>query len=86
MVSVDFLIVPTLNFHLLYVFIVRSHHRRRVRHFNVATAPSAAWTVQQLREPFPFTSLPKCLLLDRDRIYGLLFQRCVEAWGLGKSG
>jgi len=30
MVSVDFLIAPTLNFHLLYVFIVLSHHRRRM--------------------------------------------------------
>jgi len=82
MVSVDFLIVPTLNFHLLYVFIVLSHHRRRVLHFNVAAAPSAAWTAQQLREAFPFTSPPKYLLRDRDSIYGLLFQRRAEALGL----
>ena len=82
MVSVDFLIVPTLNFRLLYVFIVRSHHRRRVRHFNVAAAPAAAWTAQQLREAFLFTSPPKYLLRHRDRIYGLLFQRRVEALGL----
>src|ERR1017187_5950882 len=53
MVSVDFLTVPTLTFHVLYVFIVLSHHRRRVLHFNVAAAPSAAWTAQQLREAFP---------------------------------
>jgi hypothetical protein len=83
-VSVDFLIVPTRNFHLLYVFIVLSHHRRRVLHFNVAAAPSAAWTAQQLREAFPFTSPPK-YLRDRDSIYGLLFQRRAEAWGWRKS-
>jgi putative transposase len=82
MVSVDFLIVPTLNFHLLYVFIVLSHHRRRVLHFNVVAAPSAAWTAQQLREAFPFTSPPKYLLRDRDSIYGRLFQRRAEALGL----
>jgi transposase InsO family protein len=82
MVSVDFLIVPTLNFHLLYVFIVLSHHRRRVLHFNVVAAPSAAWTAQQLREAFPFTSPPKYLLRDRDSIYGPLFQRRAEALGL----
>ena len=82
MVSVDFLIVPTLNFHLLYVFIVLSHHRRRVLHFNVVAAPSAAWTAQQLREAFPFTSPPKYLLRDRDSIYGPLFQRRAEALDL----
>jgi hypothetical protein len=36
MVSVDFLTVPTLSFHLLYVFVVLSHQRRKVLHFNVA--------------------------------------------------
>jgi transposase InsO family protein len=72
----------TLNFHLLYVFIVLSHHRRRILHFNVAAAPSAAWTVQQLREAFPFISPPRYLLRDRDSIYGLLFQRRAEALGL----
>jgi len=82
MVSVDFLTVPTLIFHVLYVFIVLSHHRRRVLHFNVAAAPSAAWTAQQLREAFPFISAPKYLLRDRDSIYGLLFQRRAEALGL----
>jgi hypothetical protein len=82
MVSVDFLIVPTLNFHLLYVFIVLSHHRRRILHFNVAAAPSTAWTAQQLREAFPFISPPRYLLRDRDSIYGLLFQRRAEALGL----
>ena len=82
MVSVDFLIVPTLNFHLLHVFIVLSHYRRRVLHFNVAAAPSAAWTAQQLREAFPFTSPPKYLRRDRDSIYGRLFQRRAEALGL----
>ena len=82
MVSVDFLTVPTLTFHVLYVFIVLSHHRRRVLHFNVAAAPSAAWTAQQLREAFPFISPPKYLLRDRDSLYGLLFQRRAEALGL----
>ena len=82
MVSVDFLTVPTLPFQVYYVFIVLSHHRRRVLHFNVTAAPSAAWTAQQLREAFPFSSPPKYLLRDRDSIYGLLFQRRAEALGL----
>src|ERR1035438_6246087 len=41
MVSVDFLTVPTLRFQVLYVFLVLSHTRRKVLHFNVTAAPSA---------------------------------------------
>jgi len=82
MVSVDFLIVPTLSFRMLYVFIVLSHVRRKVLHFNVTEAPSARWASQQLREAFAFTSPPQYLLRDRDSIYGLEFQRIAEALGL----
>jgi len=82
MVSVDFLTVPTLTFQLLYVFIVLSHSRRRVLHFNVVERPSAVWTAQQLREAFAFTSPPKYLLRDRDGIYGLEFQQRALALGL----
>jgi hypothetical protein len=40
-VSVDFFTVPTFRFPVLYVFLVLTHARRRVIHFNV-TAPSGA--------------------------------------------
>jgi transposase InsO family protein len=82
MVSVDFLTVPTLNFQVLYVFIVLSHLRRKILHFNVTATPSARWTAQQLREAFPFTSPPKYLLRDHDSIYGLEFQQCAQTVGL----
>ena len=81
-VSVDFLTVPTLTFQVLYVFIVLSHRRRRVLHFNVVESPSARWTGQQLREAFAFTSPPKYLLRDRDGLYGLEFQARTVALGL----
>jgi transposase InsO family protein len=82
LVSVDFLTVPTVNFKVLYVFIVLSHHRRRVMHFNVVEMPSAIWTAQQLREAFAFTAPPQYLLRDRDGIYGLEFQSRAQALGL----
>ena len=82
MVSVDSLTVPSITFKVLYVFIVLSHDRRRVLHFNVEESPSAVWTAQQLREAFAFTSPPKYLLRDRDHIYGLEFRCRVEALGL----
>lgn len=48
MVSVDFLTVPTIRFQVLYVFMVLSHDRRKVLHFNVTASPSAVWTGQQV--------------------------------------
>ena len=54
LVSVDFFTVPTIRFHVLYVFLVLAHDRRRIIHFNVTSHPTAEWTGQQLREAFPF--------------------------------
>lgn len=53
LVSVDFFTVPTVNFRVLFVFVVLAHHRRRVVHFNVTEHPTAAWTAQQIRKAFP---------------------------------
>ena len=53
MVAVDFLVVPTIRFKMLFVFVVLSHDRRRVVHFNVTAHPTAKWTAQQITEAFP---------------------------------
>ena len=53
LVSVDLFVVPTIDFKLLFVFLVLAHERRRVIHFNVAQHPTAAWTGQQLMHAFP---------------------------------
>jgi putative transposase len=80
-VAVDFFVVPTITFRLLYVFIVMSHERRRVLHFNVTESPSARWTGQQVIEAFPYDTAPKYLLRDRDGIYGADFVRRVRSMG-----
>jgi putative transposase len=59
MVSVDFFIVPTIRFEILYVFLVLAHERRRIVHFAVTAHPTAEWTVQQLRKAFPWDSAPR---------------------------
>jgi putative transposase len=59
MVSIDFLVVPTVGFRMLYVLVVLSHHRRQVIHFNVTAHPTAQWTGQQIIEAFPYPSSPK---------------------------
>jgi transposase InsO family protein len=84
MVSVDFFTVPTISFHILYVFIVFAHDRRRVLHFNVTAHPTAAWTAHQIIEAFPFNSAPKYLLRDRDGIYGNVFRKQLEAMNISE--
>src|SRR6266849_5529307 len=83
LVSVDFFVVPSATFRVLYVFVVLLHHRRRVVHFNVTDSPIAAWTAQQIVEAFPDDSAPRYLLRDRDSIYGGEFQR--RAKGMGSA-
>jgi hypothetical protein len=39
LVSTDFFVVPTLNFRILFVFVVLAHHRRPVVHFNITAHP-----------------------------------------------
>ena len=50
MVSVDFFVVPTIRFQILYVFLVLAHERRRILHFAVTPHPTAEWTAQQTSE------------------------------------
>ena len=82
--SVDFFTVPTVWFKVLFVFVVLAHDRRRVLHFNVTAHPTAAWTAQQILEAFPFETVPKYLLRDRDAIYGHLLQQQIEAMGIAE--
>jgi hypothetical protein len=62
LVSVDFFTVPTIRIQVLYGFLALAHDRRRVLHFNVTAHPTAEWTAQQLREAFPWDTVPRYLL------------------------
>jgi len=68
--AIDFLVVPTVSFRLLFIFVVFGHHRRHAIHFNVTAHPTAEWTGRQIAEAFPWDSAPRYLLHDRDCIYG----------------
>jgi putative transposase len=69
--AMDFFTVPTNSFGVLYCFFIISHDRRRILHFNVTKHPTSMWAVQQLRQAFPFDSVPRFLIFDRDAKYGL---------------
>jgi transposase InsO family protein len=81
-VSIDFFTVPTVTFRILFVFVVLSNDRRRIIHFNVTNAPTAAWTGQQMIEAFPWDTAPRFILRDRDGIYGHDFVRRVGSMGI----
>lgn len=78
----DFLVVPTAAFRLLYVFIVLSHARRRIVHFGVTEHPTSAWGAQQIREAFPRDTAPRYLTRDRDAIYGPEVRATIKAMGI----
>ena len=82
LVSMDFLVVPTVRFKFLYVLIFLSVDRRRIIHFGVTQHPTANWTAQQVIEAFPWDESPKYLLRDRDAIYGFVFQSRVKRMGI----
>jgi hypothetical protein len=80
--SVDFFVVPTVTFRLLYALVVLRHHRRRVLHFNVTSHPTAPWVRRQIREAFPFDEAPPYLIRDNDGIYGDGFREHLEGPGI----
>jgi hypothetical protein len=82
LISVDFFVVPTMAFKVLFVFVVLAHDRRRVVHVNVTDAPTAQWTAQQLVEAFPWDTAPRYLLRDRDAVYGAVFSGRVQSLGI----
>jgi len=80
--SIDFFMVPTATFRLLFGFIVLHHERRRIVHFGVTANPTMAWVAQQIREAFPWETTPRYLLRDRDAVYGVEFRDRVLSMGI----
>ena len=67
--AVDFFVVPTVTFRVLFVLVILAHERRRIVHVAVTEHPTAAWTAQQLRNAFPDHEAPAYLLHDRDAVF-----------------
>src|SRR5437879_4183237 len=80
MASMDFFTVPTVR--VLFVFVVLSHDRRRVVHFNVTEHPTEEWTAQQIREAFPWDQAPRYLIRDRDAIFGGALVALTKSMGI----
>jgi putative transposase len=82
LVSVDFFVVPTVTFKVLFVFVVVAHARRRIVHFNITEHPTALWAARQISEAFPWEAAPRFLIRDRDGVSGPAFGERIERTGI----
>jgi putative transposase len=81
-VSMDFFVVPTVMYKVLFVLVILMHERRCAVRFHITEHPTAPWTAQQVIEAFPWGEAPRYLLHDRDRIYGTSFRQRVRHVGI----
>ena len=82
MLACDFCLAITASFRMLYVFVVIEHQTRRLVHCNVTAHPTAAWTLQQLREVVGIDHRYQFLLHDRDCIFSRQLDESIEALGI----
>jgi putative transposase len=80
--GMDFFVVPTVRFRLLYVWFAIDHGRRRILHFNVTENPTSRWVIQQLRETFPDEPTHRFLIYDSDSIFSPAVTNAIESFGV----
>jgi hypothetical protein len=81
-VACDFFVAVTATFRLHYVFVVIEHGSRRLARAAVAGHPSAAWTLQQLREIVGIDRARGYLIHDRDSVFARTLDESSRSLGL----
>ena len=81
-VAMDFFVVPTISFRLLYGLLIMGHGRRQILWFGVTAHPTAEWIANQLTEACGWEQIPRYLIGDRDGAYGEIFIRRVRSIGI----
>jgi transposase InsO family protein len=80
--AMDFLIVPTVGFKLLFVLVILRHQRRRLISLTVTANPTAEWIARQITDAFPWNEAPDYIIRDRDGSYGHAVTRRLSAMGI----
>jgi transposase InsO family protein len=80
--AMDFLIVPTVGFRLLFVLIILRHERRRLISLSVTDHPTAEWIAHQITDAFPWDEAPDYIIRDRDGSYGQAVMKRLGAMGI----
>jgi len=68
-IACDFFVVASASLRIFYVLVIMEHASRRIIHLNVTAHPTAAWTLQQLREAILSDHTYRFILHDRDAIF-----------------
>jgi len=79
--AMDFLIVPTVGFKLLFVLVILRHELRRLISLSVTANPTAEWIARQITDAFPWDEAPDYLIRDRDASYGQAVTKRLTAMG-----
>ena len=80
--AMDFLIVPTVGFRLLFVLVILRHERRRLISLSVTDHPTAEWIARQITDAFPWDEAPDYMVRDRDKCYGQAVTMRLAAMGI----
>jgi len=64
------------------MFVVMEHLSRRIIHADVTAHPTAAWTLQQLREAIPSGHAYRFIIHDRDAIFSTGLDASLAGLGL----
>src|SRR6516225_5574277 len=80
--AMDFFVVPTIGFKLLYAFVIVRLERRDLVWISVTVHPTAEWVARQITEAFPWNEAPRYMIRDRDCIYGAVVTRRLRAIGI----
>ena len=78
----DFLIVPTVGFRLLFVLVILRHQRRLLISLSVTAHPTADWIARQITDAFPWDGAPEYMIRDRDGCYGQAVMERLAAMGI----
>jgi putative transposase len=81
-IACDFCVVVTATFRILYVLVVMEHASRRLIHLNATAHPTAAWTLQQLRETIPSDHEYRFIIHDHDAIFSAELDASLTRLGL----
>jgi hypothetical protein len=80
--AMDFLVVPTIGFRLLYALVILRHDRRQIVSIGVTDHPTGQWVARQIADAFPWDEVPSYLIRDRDAAYGHAVRRRLQAMGI----
>ncbi len=81
-VACDFCVTVTATFRILYVFVLMERASCCLLHINATARPTAAWTLQQLREAIPSDHAYRFIIHDHDAIFSAALGAELDSLGL----